>query len=36
MKGKNMNRRSIVVASAVLFVLSLATAAMAADPFVGT
>jgi hypothetical protein len=31
-----MNKCSIVAASAVVFVLSLATAAMAADPFVGT
>jgi hypothetical protein len=31
-----MTRRSIVVISAVLFVLSLATAVLAADPFVGT
>jgi hypothetical protein len=34
-KGKNMNRRSIAVPLTVLFVLAVAEAAMAADPFVG-
>ena len=35
-QGNEMNKRSVVIAAMIIFVLAIATAAMAADPWTGT
>jgi hypothetical protein len=35
-EGNEMNKRSVVIAAMIIFVLAIATAAMAADPWTGT